>query len=412
MTNTNDEGVYNSQTNNEKVSTSPEQSEGGWEVVHSPTPSGDDIDNRIYFKDGSSYALEKKLVKRLNMICERTTQENPKLDALLINEGAEGEGKTNTSIIEAYYFKVKTKRDAHLFFKIDDLTRFAQSTEKKIIIWDEPSLDSLSTDQLSSINKDMQRLFMTVRKKRHIFIINFTKFWKFPEYIVVDRSTCMLHIYTRKAKDFGRFVYIKKRRLEKLWNDYHKLKKRTYQHHKSFGGHFPNVMEKHFDEMDFFVNGIPHATYKIYEQEKDKAIFGIGKSKRTKKELYNQRRLNNLRLGVSEIIKEFNLSQTKVAKVLKVHIRRLQEWKNIEFDDEKYEETGDFEETSPKKGFLAANNSYYVVEGNKNIEEVEPNSTSTIYNDDSGDVKPGIDALDEPDDDDPPSLVPEDDEEE
>jgi hypothetical protein len=289
----------------------------------------------------------------------------------------------------------------HLFFKIEELTRFAQSTEKKIIIWDEPSLDSLSTDQLSSLNKDMQRLLMTVRKKRHIFIINFTKFWKFPEYIVVDRANCMLHIYTRKAKEFGRFVYIKHKRLEKLWNDYHKLKKRTYQHHKSFGGHFPNVMEKHFDEMDFFVNGIPHATYRDYENEKDKAIFGIGKSKRTKKELYNQRRLNNLRRIVAIYMDKHKIPTIKFAKELNISERRLQDWRKIEEEDENYEEKGDFEGVCPKNDGLADVNSYYVVEGDKNIEEVAPKETNTI----------DIDDLDEPDDEDPPSLVPEDEEE-
>lgn len=301
-----------------------------------------EINNIITMPDGKTYALEKKLVKKLRKIIERTTQAHPKLDALIVNEGPEGEGKTNTSIVEAWFAKQQTGRDVHLFFKLEPMMKFAQETEKQIIIWDEPSLDSLSTDQLSTLNKDMQRLFMTVRKKRHIFIINYTKFWKFPEYIVVDRATCMIHMYTRKGKEAGRFVYIKKRKLEQLWNDFHRSKKRTYFKLKSFGGRFPDIMEKHFSSMGFFVGDIANATYEDYEKEKDKAIKSIGVSKKSKKELFYLKHLNKARRVAAIIMKESGLDNEKIAKLTGVRAQRLREWQKIEEDDVNFVENGDF----------------------------------------------------------------------
>jgi hypothetical protein len=131
-----------------------------------------------------SYGNLKLLFKKLEVMIERCTNDKRKRDAVLINEGAEGEGKSNAAVLEAGFIKALTGRDIHLFFRLKEMMNFAQKTEGKIIIWDEPALDSLSSDAITTLNKDMTRLFMAIRKKRHFFLINYTKFWKFPEYIV------------------------------------------------------------------------------------------------------------------------------------------------------------------------------------------------------------------------------------
>jgi len=227
------------------------------------------------------YGLETKLVNKLDIMIERCTTNHPKRDALMINEGGEGEGKTNSSLAEAYYVKTKTDRDIYLFFRLQSLIDFAKSTENKILIWDEPSLDSLSTDHLKKINMDLTRLLMTVRKKRHFFIINMTKFYKFNEYIVVDRCLGMVNMYSRKGTEIGRFRYIKKSSLEYLFNAYRFSKKRLYFKLSKFGGKFPDIIEKYFGRMGIIVVdgfGKQHlnASYDVYEREKDKAIMSIG----------------------------------------------------------------------------------------------------------------------------------------
>jgi hypothetical protein len=227
------------------------------------------------------YALENRLLKKLDLMIERCTTDQPKRDAVLINEGGEGEGKSNTSVAEAYYIKSKTNRPIYLFFRLHALVEFAKTTKEQIIIWDEPSLDSLAQEHYKEINIQLMKLLMTCRKNRHFFIINMTKFWKFNEYVVVDRCLGMVHMYSRREIEIGRFVYINKRSLEPLFIGYKRTKKRLYKKYTKFRGSFPNIMEKYFDRMGITMVGIdgkfyPNATYDIYEREKDKAIVSIG----------------------------------------------------------------------------------------------------------------------------------------
>ena len=277
------------------------------------------------------YFLDGMLLKKIDLMIARCVQPNPKRDALLLNEGAESEGKTNSSIAEAYYVKCKTKREVHLFFGLQHLIDFAQKTENKIIIWDEPALDALSTDWYKNTNKDLMRLLMMARKKRHFFIFNLTKFHKFSEYIVVDRALGMVHMYSRDEKTPGRFIYVRKKNLEHLFLAYRSSKKRLYKRYCSFYGSFPNIMEKHFDKMGFFVEGKSNATYQDYERVKDKAIMSIGKKEDTKQDKANNKylkQLNDFRANVGRLTfpiltqKEFN-AKFGISKVT------FKTWRNL-----------------------------------------------------------------------------------
>ena len=230
------------------------------------------------------YYIEARLVLKLDAMIKRCTQTTPKMDVAMIMEGNEGEGKTNGALCCAYYVRYKTGRDIHLFFRLRALIEYAKKTESKVIIWDEPSLDSLSTDSLNKINKDLIRLLMTARKKRHFIIFNFTKFFKFSEYIVVDRCVALIHMYMKRQQEIGHYVYIRKRNLEALYNGYKFGKKRMYKTLKNFYGSFPEVMEVEggswFKHMDVTVHGanktITSASLEDYNREKDYAIESIG----------------------------------------------------------------------------------------------------------------------------------------
>ncbi len=228
------------------------------------------------------FYLDDGIKTKMDLVVERVTIKNPKRDAVLLIEGNEGDGKSNMSVGLAYYFKEKTGRDVTIFFRLKPLINFLKSTENQIAIWDEPSLDSLSTDSLNKLNKDLIRLLMTIRKRRHILFINITKFYKFNEYVVVDRPVCLIHCYSRNEIIPGRFFYIRKRALEHMFNAYKKSKERDYKKWASLMGSFPEVMENYYDQMG--INICDQDTGKIihntklsdYEAQKDKAIMSIG----------------------------------------------------------------------------------------------------------------------------------------
>ena len=110
---------------------------------------------------------------------------------------------------------------------------------------------------------------MMARKKRHFFIFNITKFYKFNEYVVVDRAMALIHVYSRKEIEAGKFIYIKKKAIEFLYNVYRGSKKRSYKKYTSLHGTFPDYVEGIID-------------LKQYERDKDKAIEEIGSKKISK----------------------------------------------------------------------------------------------------------------------------------
>lgn len=269
------------------------------------------------------YHLEDRLIKKLDLMIKRCSDERTRKDAVLIVEGSEGEGKTNTSEAIAYYLKCQMNRSIHMFFRLKSMMEFAQSTEGKIIIWDEPALDSLSTDWFKETNKDLIRLLMTCRKKRHFFIFNFVKFYKFSEYVVVDRALGLVHMYTRtKRNEPGRFVYIRQKDLEPLFIIYKKNKIRAYGKLRSFGGHVP-LVEPHLDKMGITIEGVENASLNDYEKLKDKSIESIGKSQgyddKSKKEL------RKLKITLSEMELPV-MNKDQLAKNLGIVRKTLYSW--------------------------------------------------------------------------------------
>lgn len=282
------------------------------------------------------YALENRLIKKIDIMVDRCYRDKVEKDSVMINDGSEGEGKTNSSVAEAVYARWRGKekygvdREIYLWFRLEQMIDFAKRTEKKIIIWDEPSLDALKKDAVTSLNTMLERLLMTCRVKRHFFIINMTKFHKFSEYIVVDRALGLVHLYSRKEIEPGRFIYIKKRKLEPLYQTYLSKHKRMYQELRDFGGQFPEIMIKHFDKMGIYVNGIPNATLQIYRAEKMKAIESIGTidSGMSKKEAKLLKENKELKYKISDMPNKFPLTQKILAQHFGVHRRTFIEWKD------------------------------------------------------------------------------------
>jgi len=272
------------------------------------------------------YHIETKLIKKLDLMINRCERIKSKQDALLNIEGKEGHGKTNTSLAIAYYVKSKTGRNINLFFDSDKMLNFAKTTEKQIIIWDEPGLDALSVDILKKKSKNLIKLLMLCRKKRHFIILNITYFHKFQEYIIVDRALGMIHMYMRD-EEVGRFVYIRQKFLEALYNTYRSKKKRDYKKYGRLRGNFPELLERpgYFEHMDVTVDGKQHATLIDYNLLKDKAIESIGEDDK-KPDGKDKKALIKLRWKIATIRFPITTMET-LAAGLGIKSNRLREWR-------------------------------------------------------------------------------------
>lgn len=284
--------------------------------------------------EGIEVTIENRLAKKLDIMCDRVMKKHPALDSCIENSGFEGEGKTNVSIIEAAYIKWKTGRPINLFMLTSSAAKFMQNSEEGLVILDEPSFETLSSDANSSRVKDLLRLTSTMRVMRHFLIINFAKFWKFPEFLVVDRSLGMVHLDSKGGREPGRFIYIRKKHLERLWNDYKRHGIRTYNKYRSFGGQFSYKMEELFDKLDITVEGKPHSTFQDYQDAKMKAISDIG-SKERKKD-HNLFKLLALRkkIGMAEPSR-FGLTKEKFAMLIGTDSKTIRSWSNIDLKNPK-----------------------------------------------------------------------------
>lgn len=265
------------------------------------------------------YPLETNLVSKLDLMIERCSDKGSKKDTVLLCEGAEGEGKTTFSIAIAYYVAEQTGREfdvSRVFFDVEKMIEFGQSKEKQIIIWDEPALQALSTDWASSAVKNLTRLLMMARKKQHFIIINMTKFYKFNEYVVVDRPMALIHVYSRRNIESGRFMYLRKKCLEPLWRDYRFRKVRSYKKYasKKIRGTFPDILNPKYKN-----NVLKSFDNKTYEKNKDAAIMEIGKdTKKDKKTVWRAERLIALKEKFPK------MEQKELASILGVSVMTIQ----------------------------------------------------------------------------------------
>ena len=269
------------------------------------------------------YPLEVRLLKKLELMIARCIQKNPKRDAVLLIEGAEGEGKTSAAVALGYYIGERSKRyfgAECVFSDITKMINYLQEKDGRIAVWDEPALQALSGDSLSTIVKDLKRMLMMCRCKRHFIIINMTYFSEFGNYIVWQRPLGMIHVYSRNELQPGRFIYVKKRKLERLWLDWKTKKQRNYMKYGSKGvrGCFPDVMNPRYK-----YNVLSEFDFELYEKNKNDAIMNIGKEKDSKrdprsihKEVCMKFIKNTKELGIY-------LSEEQLSKILMVNKRTI-----------------------------------------------------------------------------------------
>lgn len=245
--------------------------------------------------------IDTKMYEKLVLCCNRCTQKQPKLDSMLILDGYEGYGKTTYSLALAYITSKLTGRpfsEKNVFFDINELIKFAQSTKEQIIIWDEGALGGLSTEWANTSQIKLTKLLMTARKKRHFWIINIPHIFKLNSYIAEDRALGLIHVYARNEVTLGRFVYYNKKKKSYLYDTYKRSRIKRYKDY-NFRGTFPNVLDpkKPYNILDVFNED-------EYEKQKDKAIMSIGAKADTSRIKLEIRALKYL--AANERIKEIN----------------------------------------------------------------------------------------------------------
>jgi len=249
------------------------------------------------------YFMEKKYTEKLDLLIKRLEGTD---DVVIIIDGDEGQGKTEFSAGTCYYVSqmMGRKYDVNnIFFNLDEVIDFAAKTKEQIIHFDEAALGLLTTQWQQKAQQKFIQLIMTSRKKKHFILICIPKFHRLPQYVIEERTIGMVHIYSRKDMQKGRFCYFTKKRKNSLYHDWTKKKIKNYKKYHSFHGSFPLVMEKIFDD-----EGL-----KEYERKKDEAIMSITATKQKPREAKWMEQRNRLIVGLR---KKLNLNSPAVQELL------------------------------------------------------------------------------------------------
>lgn len=266
-----------------------------------------------------NYALEDSLVEKCKKIADRVTRDTKKKDAVILIEGPEGSGKTTMSIAMAYYISELTGRKFNheqIFFDAEKLIHHLQNTDNQIVIWDEPSLSALTGDFATKTTKNVTRLMMMMRKKRHVVFMNITYFHRFFNYAVTDRAAAMIHIYERKSTGQYRFIWIPGKKLGNLYEDYLKKRKKNYWKYanKLCRGAFPNILDDKYK-----YNVLSEFDVGAYESNKDAGIQKVGEKVhekiKEKTDKLREKYETQLVKSLTNLQKELKLTEDNMCKM-------------------------------------------------------------------------------------------------
>lgn len=248
------------------------------------------------------YSMEVKMKNVLDLMIKRISGSD---DVILPIDGDEGQGKTEMAFGICYYVAHKTGREYNMnnvFFDLKKLIDFVQKTKNQVIHFDEAALGLLINQRWDKAQEQFIQLVMVARKKRHFIVLCIPKFHRLPTYVIEDRVLGLVHVYSRRNIEKGRFCYFKRDAKDKLYEYWKTKKVKAYKKFYTFHGTFPEASKKIFTQKDM----------DEYENKKDLAILSIGQKKDPKKDKFQIQR-NKIICGFK---KDNNLTSQKMREQL------------------------------------------------------------------------------------------------
>ena len=210
------------------------------------------VTDKDYYLDGFAEQACQAVAKRVQ---ER------KQDILILIDGREGSGKSNSAVALAYRIADLTGREfnvKNMFFDLGRMNKYAGNTKDQIIVWDEAAAGGLAHSWSNASQKKLKSMLMMCRKLRHVFIFCIPRFYRLSSDLI-ERSYCMFHMYEDKEEKLGNFMFYGQEGLERLYENWKKKRYPQYWSFKKLHGHFTWVLPRLIDE-------------EAYEKAKDEAI--------------------------------------------------------------------------------------------------------------------------------------------
>lgn len=271
----------------------------------------------MFGPEGKQVAVNEKLFEVLTFYSKRCTIR--KFDNVFIVDGKEGYGKTSFTANACYIMSIITGRPytiENIFFDPHKMKDFAKTTKEQIIHWDEAALAGLSSEWQSKIQRELVKMLMICRKKRHIFFFCIPRFKRLKEDLI-ERADSMFRVYSRDKITLGRFAYYSEPKLEALYDDFKRTRKVHYKRFFNWCGTFPDFPSHIISEEE-------------YDKKKDEAIENFDKD--TEKEKVNTK-LITLQYKLSEYSKKlkekYGITHVEITDGMGIGKNMLTEWQKI-----------------------------------------------------------------------------------
>lgn len=140
-------------------------------------------------------------------------------DCVFLIDGIEGSGKSTLSFICGWYIsegKITIKNICE--GSEDAIKKLENLPDKSILIIDEGSLMFSSKDVMKKEQKSLIKILQVIRQKMMCLIIVSPSFFDLNKYISVSRSRFLLHVYTDKELNRGRYSFFSTKKKKTLYN--------------------------------------------------------------------------------------------------------------------------------------------------------------------------------------------------
>ena len=174
-----------------------------WEIISEP------------MKDDSCLYLNGKLKEKLDAI-KMILKKN--WDCFFMIDGLEGSGKSTLGLTCAWYLSdTQFTKDNICKNAKEAIEKLSSFPEESVLIIDEGDLAFSSREGFNSEQKLLINLTKIIRFRRLILIIIAPTFFDLNKGISVRRSKFLLHVYTDKQLNRGRFAYFGPKKKQMLY---------------------------------------------------------------------------------------------------------------------------------------------------------------------------------------------------
>lgn len=267
----------------------------------------------VKFESGREMRIDRMLREKLDNI-KKILKKN--WDAVIVIDGMERSGKSTLGFTCGDYLADGKLTLENVAVDGDDAMKKCESLpDGSVLVVDEGSLVFSSKDSMTKEQKKLLKIVNVIGQKNMVFIIVLPSFFELTKAIAVHRSLFLLHVYTDKQLNRGRYTYFSQKGKKVLY-DYGK---------KHFGSYaYPRAnWIGNFREYDPFGQA--------YKEIKKKSLYsalhsGEDALPNDDKQLRVQAQVSKIKQHMYKKLKERGMSSAEMADLMGISVTMIREY--------------------------------------------------------------------------------------